>query len=198
MARLLEEIQAPEAFHSFVEEVLRILGDDPHREGVASQVAQAVRTALQSEEVYSWLCSEGPKHDALYDEGDMGFAILVSSEGGQYREPHDHGPCWAVNGTLGGATRLRHYARDLAASTESRIVLRRVDEVVCGPRQVDCTDIGIAHELIPMEPGPSLAVRCHDVRTVTQHRYDLNKGIFRLLNRSTGESFTTGYFRIAP
>ena len=177
---------------SLVDELLRIRGDDPHREGVAPKVAEALRSALQSPTLFAWLCEEAPKEE---NRADLGFPLVFAPDRG-YLTPHDHGPCWSVNATLIGAYRIRHYIQTGEGSPSDGLVVRQIDESLQDPQKVDCTDIGVAHELTPVSQRTLLGVTCHSQTKVIQNRYDFEKGTYETINRGTNEVLASGAARL--
>ena len=177
---------------SLVDELLRIRGDDPHREGVAPKVAEVLELALQSPTLFGWLCEEAPKQD---NRAELGFPLVFAPDRG-YQAPHDHGPCWSVNATLIGAYRVRHYMRTGDGSASDQVVLQQIDESLQDPKKADCTDIEIAHENIPVSPRILLGVTCHSPTNLIQYRYDLEKGIYQRINRGTNEVLASGAIRV--
>jgi hypothetical protein len=100
----------PPSLQAMLDEMLRIAGDDPHRPGVMEQLAEVMKKAVADPQVLTAL------RDAALDRADvygsmsdpgLGISGVRSSLIG-YREPHDHGACWAINVQVSGKLRLAH------------------------------------------------------------------------------------------
>jgi predicted transglutaminase-like cysteine proteinase len=171
---------------SLLDEVRRIRGDDPHREGAAQAVADALTAAVDSPALYAWLCERASE----MGEGRADLEQpLQLAPGRGYQAPHDHGECWAVNVTLTGSARIRHYLRE---DTGGRVVLRMTEEFLCDEGKADCADINVAHEIMEINPRVNLSVSCHRQSTVTQNRYDLEQGTYKLIPRGAAQPLASG------
>lgn len=167
------------AFIQMAEEARRICGDDPHREGVPEQIMAVMKEAFKNPEVREEaLQNLKTGRDLFGSNAQPGFGIMgvESSEIG-YREPHDHESCWAVNVQVRGDMRLVHWVKDSVDESTGKITLRKVDEVMMHPGDVDLSVAGVAHELYPQtDDSVELAVRCHSLTEIIQHRYDRSNG----------------------
>lgn len=169
----------PSAFQQMAEEARRICGDDPHREGVPAQIMELMSEAFKNPEVREdALQGLKTSRDIFGSNAQAGFGIMgVESKEIGYREPHDHENCWAVNVQVRGDMRLVHWVKDSIDESTGKIMLRKVDEVMMHPGDVDYSAPGIAHELYPQtEDSVELAVRCHSLTEIIQHRYDRSNG----------------------
>ncbi|MEL0084118.1 MAG: hypothetical protein VW985_13910, partial [Gammaproteobacteria bacterium] len=73
--------------------------------------------------------------------------------------------------------RMVHWARDSMDEATGDLVVRKVDEKIMHAGDVDYSAPGIAHELYPLtDDSVELAVRCHSLMEIIQHRYDRNSG----------------------
>ncbi len=167
------------AFMKMAEEAKRICGDDPHREEVPGQIMELMIEAFKNPEVREEALAGVKKgKDVFGSNSEPGFGIMgvESSEIG-YREPHDHENCWAVNVQVRGDMRMVHWARDSMDEATGDLVVRKVDEKIMHAGDVDYSAPGIAHELYPLtDDSVELAVRCHSLMEIIQHRYDRNSG----------------------
>ena len=171
---------------SLLDEVRRLRGDDPHREGVAQAVADALTAAVESPALYAWLCERASEMSG--GRADLEHPLQLAPGRG-YQAPHDHGECWAVNVTLTGSARIRHYLR---ADNGDQVVLRMTEEFLCDERKADCVDIKVAHEIMEISPRVNLSVSCHSQSTVTQNRYDLEQGTYQLITRGVDQPLASG------
>ena len=136
--------------------------------------------------------------DLYGTNGDPGFGIMgVASNKIGYREPHDHGPCWAINIQVKGRLRMVHWDKSAVDEATGHVTLRKVDEVTLGPGDVDYSAPGIAHELFPeSEDSVEMAVRCHSLVTIIQNRYDLSDGTYKRWSWGKRETVGTGEFEV--
>lgn len=166
----------PPALQRMADEAVRICGDDPHREGVPEQIVEIMREAFKDPGVCeSAMEIVRENMDLFGSNADPGFGIMgVESNRIGYREPHDHGPCWAINVQLKGRLRMVHWAQDFSQADAGTVTITKVSDQVMGPGDVDYSPPGIAHELYPeTDDSVELAVRCHALTSIdVQHRYD--------------------------
>ena len=126
----------------------------------------------------------------------LGIGGVRSSQIG-YREPHDHGQCWAINVQAAGTLRLLHWTQDGTDPATGKVRLRKIDEVVMQPGDVDCSPPGVAHEIYPLsEDSIELAVRCHSLMSVIQNRYDRGTGELKHWSWAQKKAVDTGSFEI--
>jgi len=192
-----DQAETPSAFQQMAEEARRICGDDPHREGVPEKIMELMTEAFKNPEVREdALRGLKTSRDIFGSNAQAGFGIMgVESKEIGYREPHDHSNCWAVNVQVRGDMRLVHWIQDSADEETGDIVLRKVDEVMMHPGDVDYSAPGIAHELYPQtEDSVELAVRCHSLTEIIQHRYDRNNGEYILWSWGKKEAVGGGKF----
>ena len=100
----------PPAVQALFKDMQRIAGDDAHRPGVLEQLAGVMRQAVAKPEVLKFLQDATSDNPDLYGSmNDPGLGIMgVHSAKIGYREPHDHGACWAINVQVAGTLRLVH------------------------------------------------------------------------------------------
>ncbi|RLA08406.1 MAG: hypothetical protein DRQ54_04405 [Gammaproteobacteria bacterium] len=188
-----DKAETSSAFQQMAEEARRICGDDPHREGVPAQIMALMREAFKNPDVRAdALQGLKTSRDIFGSNAQPGFGIMgVESKEIGYREPHDHENCWAVNVQVRGDMRLVHWVRDSVDEETGDIVLRKVDEVTMHAGDVDFSAPGIAHELYPLtDDSVELAVRCHSLTEIIQHRYDRSTGEY--INWSWGNKEAVG------
>lgn len=170
---------APSVLDRIGAEAVAICGDDPHREGVPGRIVALLQEAFQDEAVCDEALALVARGTDLYGtNADPGFGIMgVESSRIGYREPHDHGPCWAINVQVRGQLRMVHWAREAVDEASGRVTLRKLDEVLLGPGDVDYSPPGVAHELYPeSDDSVELAIRCHSLASIIQNRYDRASG----------------------
>ena len=175
---------------SLLDEVRRLRGDDPHQEGVAQAVADALTAAVESPAFYAWLCEQAS--EVGEGRADLEHPLQLAPGRG-YQAPHDHGECWAVNVTITGSARIRHYIR---ADNGDQVVLRMTEEFLCDERKSDCADMKMAHEIMEVSPRVNLSVSCHSQSTVTHHTYDLEQGTYQYITRGADEPLASGPIQV--
>jgi hypothetical protein len=109
----------------------------PGREKVRALVAQAL---ADPDFVATYLPPGTPERHLLYEDAELGFAILAHGYvGPKGSKPHDHGPSWAVYGQAAGETIMTDW--------ECPADRQRVREGIVCP--------GLCHEA-----GRCVSVRC--------------------------------------
>ena len=180
MNKPAETPSRPPALQDMLDQMLRIAGDDAHRPGVMEQLADVMKKAVAKPEVLSALRDATEDNPDLYGSmKDPGLGIMgVHSAKIGYREPHDHGDCWAINVQVAGKLRLVHWTQDGVDPATGKVRLRKIDEVLMTPGDVDYSPPGVAHELYPeTDDSVELAVRCHSLASIIQNRYDRTNGV---------------------
>lgn len=189
----------PPAVQALFEDMRRIAGDDAHRPGVLEQLAELMKTAVARPEVLKYLQDATSDNPDLYGSmTDPGLGIMgVHSARIGYREPHDHGNCWAINVQVAGRLRLVHWTQDGVDPSTGTVRLRKLDEVLMGPGDVDCSPPGVAHELYPeTDNSIELAVRCHSLASIIQNRYDRNNGVHIHWSWGQKKAVESGQFEV--
>ena len=189
----------PPAVQALFEDMLRIAGDDAHRPGVLEQLADTMRKAVAKPEVLKYFQDATSDNPDLYGSmKDPGLGIMgVHSAKIGYREPHDHGNCWAINVQVAGKLRLVHWTQDGTDPATGKTRIRKIDEVLMGPGDVDCSPPGVAHELYPeTDDSIELAVRCHSLASIIQNRYDRNNGVHIHWSWGQKKAIETGAFEV--
>lgn len=95
----------------FAAECHDILKNDPGPNGL-EQVRQGLEKLLANEDVIKDVL--GPDKDAarniLYEDPELGFCIIAHVyKGASVRNPHDHGPSWAIYGQVEGVTEMTEF-----------------------------------------------------------------------------------------
>ncbi|MBL4622998.1 MAG: hypothetical protein JKY89_11410 [Immundisolibacteraceae bacterium] len=179
MNKPVDDMGLPPVLAEMAQAAVEICGDDPHREGVPAKIVALLEDAFKNPETRDaamGMVKQGM--DLFGTNADPGFGIMgVESSKIGYREPHDHGPCWAVNVQVKGRLRMVHWARDSVDEETGDIVISKIDECVLEPGDVDYSPPTVAHELYPLtDDSVELAIRCHSLTTIIQHRYDRSTG----------------------
>lgn len=174
------EQQSKAKVEALFQELEQVAGEDPHHDGAMAKIALVLKKAMEEPNLRETLRDMAYENQDIYgtlEKPGFGMAGITSAKIG-YREPHDHGSCWAINVQLEGKLRLVHWER--ASEDGDKIMLRRGSEVLMGPGDVDCSPPGVAHELFPeTEDSVEMAVRCHSLASVIQNRYDRKTGSYK-------------------
>ncbi|MDD3650632.1 hypothetical protein [Immundisolibacter sp.] len=189
----------PAKLQALFDDMQRIAGDDAHRPGVLEQLADVMKKAVADPEVLAYLRDATTDNPDLYGSmKDPGLGIMgVHSSKIGYREPHDHGDCWAINVQVAGNLRLVHWTQDGVDPATGKVRLRKIDEVLMGPGDVDCSPPGVAHELYPeSDDSIELAVRCHSLASIIQNRYDRTCGVHIKWSWGQKKAVATGQFEV--
>ncbi len=189
----------PTPLQAMLDEMLRIAGDDAHRPGVMEQLAEVVKKAVANPQVLDALRAAAlDRMDVYGSMSDPGLGISgVRSSAIGYREPHDHGACWAINVQVAGQLRLVHWTQDGVDPATGTVRLRKIDEIVMAPGDVDCSPPGVAHELYPeSDDSIELAVRCHSLASIVQNRYDRSTGEHKRWSWAQKKAVQTGQFEV--
>lgn len=191
------EQQNKATVEALFQELEQVAGEDPHSDGAMAKIALVLKKALEEPNVRETLRDMAYANQDIYgtlEKPGFGMAGIPSAKIG-YREPHDHGGCWAINVQLEGKLRLVHWER--AGEDGDKILLRRGSEVLMGPGDVDCSAPGVAHELFPeTEDSVEMAVRCHSLASVIQNRYDRKTGSYKKWSWAKKEAVGTGEFTV--
>lgn len=143
---------------SFSQQTRDILLADPGptgREKVRSLLEEVIR---DSEFAEQYLGDDQPQRRVLYQDPDLGFAIL----GHIFREarrtqPHDHGVSWAIYGQVAGVTTMDGWeiVEPATAGKPGKVKLR--DSVELTPGQVRVYNEEEIHS--PRRDGPAKLIR---------------------------------------
>ncbi len=199
MNKPAETTPPPSALQAMLADMLHIAGDDAHRPGVMEQLADVMKKAVANPEVLNALRDATLERMDVYgsmSEPGLGIGGVRSAQIG-YREPHDHGNCWAINVQVAGKLRLVHWTQDGVDPATGKVRLRKIDEIVMGPGDVDCSPPGVAHELYPeTDDSIELAVRCHSLASIIQNRYDRSSGEHKHWSWAQKKAVETGQFEV--
>lgn len=189
----------PAAMQAMLDQMLRIAGNDAHGPGVMEQLAEVIKKAVADPQVLNALRDAALDRMDVYgsmSEPGLGISGVRSSVIG-YREPHDHGACWAINVQVSGTLRLVHWGQDGVDPESGKVRLRKIDEIVMAPGDVDCSPPGVAHELYPeTDDSVELAVRCHSLVSIIQNRYDRSSGELKRWSWAQKKAVDTGRFEV--
>ena len=100
-----------QVIEQFAAECHDILKKDSGADGL-EQVRQRLEKILVNEDVIKEYL--GPDktsaRDTLYEDAELGFCIIAHVyEGARVRDPHDHGPSWAIYGQVEGVTEMTEF-----------------------------------------------------------------------------------------
>ncbi len=124
----------------------RALKDHPGtagREEVRDLVADVLKDPAF---VAAHIRADGPERKLLYEDPELGFAILAHAyQGAKNSKPHDHGPTWAIYGQAAGETVMTDW-ECLARPTETTPgKARRLRDYTMRPGMAHLYEPGVLH-----------------------------------------------------
>ncbi len=142
----------------FAQQVKQALLSDPGpagRETVRKLLEQAV---IDSELIKQHLGNDQPQRNVLYQDRDLGFAILghVFHEA-RRTNPHDHGDSWAIYGQVSGETIMDSWEIVEPASEEQPGKVRLRGSSVLASGSARTYNEGEIHS--PRRDGPAKLIR---------------------------------------
>ena len=123
------------------------------------QVCALVREALKDPGFVAAQIPEGtPERKVLYEDPELGFAILAHAyQGAKSSPPHDHGPSWAIYGQAKGETEMTDYALVAPAVEGKPGKARPVRTYKLTPGTAYVYNEGDLHS--PLRRGPTQLIR---------------------------------------
>lgn len=139
---------------SFSQEVHNILKADPGPHGREKVRAVLENVVKDQEFAKRYLDDNQPQRRLLYEDQDLGFAIL----GHVFKEarrtpPHDHGTSWAIYGQVAGETTMDGW--DIVEPAAGKVKLR--DSINLTPGNVRVYNENEIHS--PRRDGPAKLIR---------------------------------------
>ncbi|MFM8332741.1 MAG: hypothetical protein ACKN9T_13725 [Candidatus Methylumidiphilus sp.] len=146
------------SIETFAQQVHAILSTDPGpagREQVRVLLEDIVKDQAFAAE---HLGDEQPQRRVLYEDAELGFAILghVFKEA-RRTQPHDHGSSWAIYGQVAGETTMDGWEIVEAPTAEAAGKVRLRDSRVLAPGEVRVYNEGEIHS--PRRDGPAKLIR---------------------------------------
>ncbi|MBW8269193.1 cupin domain-containing protein [Caldovatus aquaticus] len=127
------------------------------------RVCALVKEALRDPAFVAAYIPEGtPERKVLYEDPELGFAILAHGYAGpKGSPPHDHGPSWAIYGQVAGETVMTDW-ECVARPAEGRPgKARRLRDYVLRPGDAHLYEPGVLHS--PRRDGPTRLLRIEGV-----------------------------------
>jgi predicted metal-dependent enzyme (double-stranded beta helix superfamily) len=143
---------------SFSNDVRTALLADPGPKG-REQVRQLLEQVVRDEEfAQQHLGDDQPQRRVLYQDPDLGFAILghVFKEA-RRTKPHDHGDSWAIYGQVSGDTTMDGWEIVEPATEEKPGKVRLKDSTTLLPGAARVYNEGEIHS--PRREGPAKLIR---------------------------------------
>jgi hypothetical protein len=127
------------------------------------QVCALVREALQDPEFVAAQIPEGtPERKVLYEDPELGFAILAHAyTGAKTSGPHDHGPSWAIYGQAAGETIMTDWDCLARPADGQPGKARRVRDYALAPGDAHLYEPGVLHS--PRRDGATRLLRIEGV-----------------------------------
>ncbi len=123
------------------------------------QVCELVRQALRDQSfIDTYIPADGPERKVLYEDPDLGFAVLAHAyTGAKTSPPHDHAHSWAIYGQAAGETVMTDYDC-LARPTEGKPgKAKPVRDYAMRPGDAYLYEPGVLHS--PRRDGPTRLLR---------------------------------------
>jgi predicted metal-dependent enzyme (double-stranded beta helix superfamily) len=146
------------SIETFAQQVHNILLADPSpsgREQVRILLEEVVKDSAFAAQ---HLTDDQPQRRVLYEDPDLGFAILghVFKEA-RRTQPHDHGSSWAIYGQVVGETTMDGWEIVEPATAEAAGKVKLRDSIVLNPGSVRVYNEGEIHS--PRRDGPAKLIR---------------------------------------
>ena len=142
----------------FAAECRRLLKEHPGTEG-RERVCALVQDVLRDKAfVDEHIRADGPERKVLYEDPDLGFAILAHAyHGAKNSKPHDHGPTWAIYGQAAGETVMTDWECLARPTPTAPGKARRVRDYVLRPGMAYLYEPGVLHS--PRRDGATRLLR---------------------------------------
>jgi hypothetical protein len=156
-----------EKFAADCHDALKSRPGTPGRE----QVRRLVERALADPEFVATYIPPGtPERHLLYEDAELGFAILAHAYvGPKSSKPHDHGPSWAIYGQAAGETTMTDWdcvARPTDAAPGQAVANRHY---VMKPGDAYLYDVGVLHS--PERKGDTRLLRIEGLNMANVKRF---------------------------
>ena len=158
----------------FAAECHDILKNDPGADGL-EQVRQGLEKILVNEAVIKEVL--GPDKDSprniLYQDPELGFCIIAHAyDGARVRDPHDHGPSWAIYGQVEGTTEMTEFRLLENPKDGKPGKVEAVKTYDLKPGMAVAYEPGKLHA--PVRYGPTRLIRIEGINmeTVKRDRYE--------------------------
>ena len=142
----------------FAAECRRLLKEHPDTDG-RERVCALVQDVLRDKAfVDEHIRADGPERKVLYEDPDLGFAILAHAyHGAKNSKPHDHGPTWAIYGQAAGETVMTDWECLARPTPTAPGKARRVRDYVLRPGMAYLYEPGVLHS--PRRDGATRLLR---------------------------------------
>ena len=110
-----------------------------------------------------------PERHVLYEDAELGFAILAHGYiGAKGSKPHDHGPSWAIYGQAAGETIMTDW-ECVARPTDGAPARRRNPRLRDEARRCLSYDVGVLHS--PERKGDTRLLRIEGLNMAKVKRF---------------------------
>jgi len=139
----------------------------PGREEVRKLVAQVL---ADPEFVATYIPPGTPERHLLYEDGELGFAILAHGYvGPKSSKPHDHGPSWAIYGQAAGETIMTDWECLVRPTDGAPGKASAIREYVMSPGDAYLYDVGVLHS--PERKHDTRLLRIEGLNMATVKRF---------------------------
>jgi hypothetical protein len=139
----------------------------PGREKVRALVEQALADPVF---VGTHIPPGTPERQVLYEDSDLGFAILAHGYvGPKGSKPHDHGPSWAIYGQAAGETTMTDWECLARPTDNTPGKARAIRHYVMKPGDAYLYDVGVLHS--PERTGDTRLLRIEGLNMAKVKRF---------------------------
>ncbi len=144
--------------NDFVAGARKALLSDPGAPG-RRKLVLLVREALKDPAFVAEVLPAGtPERKVIYEDPNLGFAILAHSyEGAKGGTPHDHGPAWAIYGQAEGETIMTDYECLARPDGTNPGKAKPTRDYSLKPGDAYLYEVGVLHA--PRREGPTRLLR---------------------------------------
>jgi hypothetical protein len=132
-----------EKFAADCRDALKAQPGTPGRQKVRDLVQQALADQTFVE---TYIPAGTPERHVLYEDADLGFAILAHGYvGAKGSKPHDHGPSWAIYGQASGETIMTDWSCVARPTDTAPGKAAFLKDYVMKPGDAYLYDVGVLH-----------------------------------------------------
>jgi len=151
-------------------EALKAKPGSAGRNDVCAILAQ---TLGDPEFVDAYLLDSNPDRIVLHEDAELGFCICAHHfKGAKVRQPHGHGPTWAIYGQGRGETIMSDFELVEAPSTGKRGKARRLGTYTLTPGTAHLYDIGKLHGLRRERSAHLIRIEGMNLHDISREDYE--------------------------
>jgi hypothetical protein len=140
------------------------------RKDVCALLAETLRDA---EFVAAYLTEDNPERRVLHEDAELGFCICAHHfQGTKVRQPHGHGPTWAIYGQGRAETIMSDFELVEAPSEGKRGKARRLNTYTLTPGTAHLYDIGELHGLRRERSAHLIRIEGQNLEKIKREDYE--------------------------